>query len=318
MTPCRTIPRLACYRDRMVSVSSSEPQHRISRRNAVFGFAPRSTRAPDQADRFDILITTDVLAEGENLQQCRHIINFDLPWNPMRLVQRNGRINRIGSPHEQVYIRCFFPDRELDDLLALEKRIRAKLAQAAASIGVESEVIPDGAYSDLVFTGTREQIEALRSEDAGLLENNGEQTNAYSGEEYRQELRQGLKDYGTEITGLPWAAGSGFRGLRKGHFFCAKVGDETFLRFVPADGEELQSDLLGCLRLVTCAQTTQRHVPDDLRAGAYAAWERARAHIHSEWSFSTDPANVQPQVSSLLRRVAQHLRSIRRTSVRMN
>ena len=176
--------------------------------------APRAL--PDQADRFDILITTDVLAEGENLQQCRHIINFDLPWNPMRLVQRNGRINRIGSPHEQVYIRCFFPDRELDDLLALEKRIRAKLAQAAASIGVESEVIPDGAYSDLVFTETREQIEALRSEDAGLLENNGEQTNAYSGEEYRQELRQGLKDYPTEITELPWAAASGFRGLRKG------------------------------------------------------------------------------------------------------
>ena len=67
--------------------------------------------------------------------------------------------------------------------------------------------------------------------------------------------------------------------------------------------------MLGCLRLVTCAQTTQRHVPDDLRAGAYAAWERAREHIHSEWSFSTDPANVQPQVSSLLRRVAQHLRT---------
>ena len=305
----QTDSRLACYRDRVVSVSSSDRQHNVSRRNAVFGFVPRSSRAPNHPDRFDILITTDVLAEGENLQQCRHIINFDLPWNPMRLVQRNGRINRIGSPHEQVYIRCFFPDRELDDLLALEKRIRAKLAQAAASIGVESEVIPDGAYSDLVFTETREQIEALRSEDAGLLENNGEQTNAYSGEEYRQELRQGLKDYPTEITELPWAAGSGFRGLRKGHFFCAKVGDETFLRFVPADGEELQSELLGCLRLVTCAQTTQRHVPDDLRAGVYAAWERAREHIHSEWSFSTDPANVQPQVSSLLRRVAQHLRT---------
>ena len=301
--------RLACYRDRVVSVSSSDQQHNVSRRNAVFGFVPRSSRAPNHPDRFDILITTDVLAEGENLQQCRHIINFDLPWNPMRLVQRNGRINRIGSPHEHVYIRCFFPDRELDDLLALEKRIRAKLAQAAASIGVESEVIPDGAYSDLVFAGTREQIEALRSEDAGLLENNGEQTNAYSGEECRQELRQGLKANRTEITELPWAAGSGFRGLRKGHFFCAKVGDDTFLRFVPAAGGELQSDLLGCLRLVTCAETTVRHLPDDLRAGAYAAWERARGHIHDEWTFATDPANIQPQVSSLLRRVAQHLRA---------
>ena len=302
-------PRLASYRGRVVSVSSSEQQHNISRSNAVFGFVPRSTHAPNPSDRFDILITTDVLAEGENLQQCRHIINYDLPWNPMRLVQRNGRINRIGSPHTDVFIRCFFPDRELDALLALEERIRAKLAQAAASIGVESEVIPDGAVSNQVFTETREQIEALRREDAALLENNGEQANAYSGEEYRQELRQGLNEYHEELASLPWAVGSGFKGLQRGHFFCAKIGDTPYLRFVPADGGDIIDDRLGCLRLITCEPTTERHLPDELRIGAYAAWDKARDHIHAEWTFFTDPANVQPQVSSLLRRAAQHLRS---------
>ena len=302
-------PRLASYRGRVVSVSSSEQQHNISRSNAVFGFVPRSTHAPNPSDRFDILITTDVLAEGENLQQCRHIINYDLPWNPMRLVQRNGRINRIGSPHADVFIRCFFPDRELDALLALEERIRAKLAQAAASIGVESEVIPDGAVSNQVFTETREQIEALRREDAALLENNGEAVNAYSGEEYRQELRLGLIEYGSELTSLPWAVGSGFKGLQRGHFFCAKVGDTPYLRFVPADGGEIIDDRLGCLRLVTCEPTTERHLPDELRMGAYVAWDKARDHILAEWAFFTDPANVQPQVSSLLRRAAQHLRA---------
>ena len=62
------------------------------------GFAPRSTEAPPRHDDdlYDILVTTDVLAEGVNLQQARHIINYDLPWNPMRLVQRHGRIDRIG------------------------------------------------------------------------------------------------------------------------------------------------------------------------------------------------------------------------------
>ncbi len=301
--------RLAAYRGRVVSVSSSERQHSVNRRDAVFGFVPRSTRAPNRSDRFDILITTDVLAEGENLQQCRHIVNYDLPWNPMRLVQRNGRINRIGSPHLDVFIRCFFPDRELDALLALEERIRAKLEQAARSIGVEDEVIPKGAVSQRVFTETREQIEALRREDAGLLENNGEGANAYSGEEYRQELRQGLDEYGEELTSLPWAVGAGFKGLRRGHFFCAKIGDTPYLRFVPADGGDIIDDRLGCLRLVTCEPNTERHLPDDMRMGAYAAWDKARDHIHAEWTFFTDPANVQPKVSSLLRRAAQHLRA---------
>ena len=301
-------PRLAAYRDRVVSVSSSDPQRRVSRRDAVFGFAPRSTRAPGGQDRFDVLISTDVLAEGENLQQCRHVINFDLPWNPMRLVQRNGRVNRIGSPHREVFIRCFFPDRELDALLELEQRIRAKLAQAAASIGVESEVIPDGAVSNQVFAETREQIEALRRQDAGLLENNGERVNAWSGEEYRQALRQGLNNRGEEILGLPWAAGSGFRGLRKGHFFCARIGEEVYLRFVPAEGA-IVADLLGCLRLVTCAETTERHLPEGLRVAAWEAWETAREHIYGEWMRLTDPKNVQPQVASLLRRVGRHLRA---------
>ncbi len=306
-----TDPRLAPYRGRAVSVSSSEPQHSISREDAVFGFAPRSTRAPagKRESRFDILITTDVLAEGENLQQCRHIINYDLPWNPMRLVQRNGRIDRIGSPHRDVYIRCFFPDRELDSLLTLEERIRAKLAQAAASIGVESEVIPDGAVSNLVFTETREQIRALQREEADLLINGGEEPNAFSGEEYRQELRRGLLDYGEDITALPWAAGSGFIGLEKGHFFCAKVGESIYLRFVPFNGGEMLNDLLGCLRLITCLHTTERHMPDNLRLGVYDAWLKARTDIYEEWSYSTDPANLQPRVRPLLREAAQHLRT---------
>lgn len=304
-------PRLAAYKGRAVSVSSSNPQHNINREDAVFGFAPQSTRAPagKKDNRFDILITTDVLAEGENLQQCRHIINYDLPWNPMRLVQRNGRIDRIGSPHRDVYIRCFFPDRELDALLTLEERIRMKLAQAAASIGVESEVIPDGAVSNIVFTETRDQIRALQREEADLLINGGEEPNAFSGEEYRQELRRGLLNYGEEITALPWAAGSGFSGLRKGHFFCAKIGDNVYLRFVPFDGSEMINDLLGCLRLITCAESTERYMPDDLRQGVYDAWLKARDDIHEEWSYSTDPANLQPRVRPLLREAAQHLRT---------
>ena len=79
------------------------------------------------------------------------------------------------------------------------------------------------------------------------------------------------------------------------------------MRIVPADGEEITDDRLGCLRLDTCTPDTERHVPDELRLGAYAAWDKARDHIHAEWTFFTDPANVQPKVSSLLRRAAQHL-----------
>ena len=66
----------------------------------LFGFCPVSMEAPigRDNDRFDLVLTTDVLAEGVNLQQARHIVNFDLPWNPMRLVQRHGRSTELAAP----------------------------------------------------------------------------------------------------------------------------------------------------------------------------------------------------------------------------
>ena len=108
--------RLAPYKDRLVAVAGSvnvEPTE-YGRQRAVASFAPISTEAIDAPDLFDILVATDVLAEGVNLQQCRNIINFDVPWNPMRMVQRHGRIDRIGSPHSRVQLRTIFPADRLD------------------------------------------------------------------------------------------------------------------------------------------------------------------------------------------------------------
>lgn len=303
--------RLAPYRDRIASVAGSDSRRGITREAAVYGFAPRSTEAPAgrQEDRFDLLVATDVLAEGMNLQQCRNIINFDLPWNPMRVVQRHGRIDRIGSPHSRVFMWCFFPARKLDELLELELRVRHKLAQAAATVGLESEVIPGSETVDRNFADTREQIEALRREEGDLLETAGEDPGAHSAEEYRQELRRGLIERSDEIRNLPWAAGSGMAGRRTGHFFCARVGDKVRLRFVPLkDEEEIEQKTLSCLRMVTCSRDTDRYLPDGMRTQAYKAWERARRDIFEEWQYATDPANLQPRIRPLFRQVADHLR----------
>lgn len=119
------------------SRSGADSRGGIARHKALHGFAPVSTGAlpPEDEDLYDLLLCTDVLAEGVNLQQCRNVINYDLPWDPMRLIQRHGRVDRIGSPHREVYLRTFFLDRQLDALLNLEQRVRRKLAQAAASVG---------------------------------------------------------------------------------------------------------------------------------------------------------------------------------------
>jgi len=307
--------RLAPYRGRMASVAGSDSRGGVTREAAVYGFAPESSGAPParQDDRFDLMLCTDVLAEGMNLQQCRNIVNFDMPWNPMRLVQRHGRIDRIGSKHERVFLRTFFPDRQLDALLNLEERVRRKLAQAAASVGVEVAPIERGAEGQQSFTEAREEIERLQRGDASIYEAGGTQSAAQTGEEYRQELRKALERQRDIIEGLPWKPGSGMaKGTRRGHFFCATVGDRVYLRFVPyGDGPDgaIISEIGTCLRLIECRDGTPRVMPLDLKQSAYTAWERARRHIFESWTHETDPANLQPRVSKLNREIAGFLRT---------
>jgi len=305
-------PRLAPYRGRVASVSGAEARGGVARDKALHGFAPVSTGAlpPDTDDLFDLLLCTDVLAEGMNLQQCRNIVNYDLPWNPMRLVQRHGRVDRIGSPHPKVFLRTFFPDAQLDRLLNLETRVRRKLAQAAASVGVEEAPIERGAEAERSFAETREEIERLHREDASIYEAGGTEGAAQTGEEYRQELRRALAKYADVIRELPWRSGSGMRkGDRPGHVFCATAGERIYLRFVPEDATaEIVGELGTCLRLLECTEETRRVLSDEMARAAYDAWGRARRSIFDAWSFETDPANLQPKIRKLNRDVAAFLR----------
>jgi len=304
---------LACYRNRLATTCGS-PDHAaiLDSDEASWGFAPESA-APENyqgGDRFDLLITTDVLAEGVNLQQCRNIINYDLPWNPMRLVQRHGRIDRLLSPHKRVFQRTFFPDAHLDELLKLEIRVRRKLMLAAASVGVPQTPIEEGATGAQIFTESRKEIEQIANETTEIFEKGGTAAAAQTGEEYRQELRKALSgDLRHNIADLPRMSGSGMvRGNRSGHFFCATIGPRVYLRFVPDDAQpdgNLIEELGTCLRLIECDETTPRIAPDMERA--YHAWELACAHIWKAWDFFTDSANLQPKVRKLNREVDEFL-----------
>ena len=263
---------LAAYRERIAKITGSHGAGDKS--DVLLGFAPLTAGTGTDEDKYDIVVTTDVLAEGVNLQQARHIINYDLPWNPMRLVQRHGRIDRIGSLHEEVQMRCVFPDSKLDEILGLETKLRTKLKQAATVVGAP-QVLPFQNREELNFADTqaevghtREGLERIKAGDPTFLETAGRAVAALSGEEFRQELRQALNDetLREQIENLPWRSGSGMAismagaavsaaadfgalgngaaisgmavpGARPGYVFCIRIGDQSIpqFRFVEAD-----------------------------------------------------------------------------------
>lgn len=310
-------------RRRFVVVTGSGAEGPAERLRRVHQFAPATTAeeagggavSPD--DEKDLLIATDVLSEGQNLQQARYIINYDMPWNPMRLVQRNGRIDRLGSPFagEQVYLYNLFPAGELDEILRLYERLLRKIAHANVSVGMEAPVFEDAAAIERNFADTAEQIRGIAGEDDGILDAAEAQLDAFSGEEFRMELRAALAaERLRELLAMPHGAGSGFRtdllpeGAR-GVFFCVRVllgqravpgdTDERAWRYVDlASPDEPLMDELEILRRIRCRDGTPREVPDGATLTLYDLWAATQAAIVTEYERRLDPASSGTRVPS--------------------
>lgn len=162
----RTRPAVAALTARGAEVAGG----RLTRSEALSRFAPEAMghAEPSPADRIDLLITTDLISEGVNLQDAGVVVHLDLPWTPPRLEQRVGRAARLGSRHAAVSVYAFSPPASAERLLALERRLRDKLAIAGRTIGVSGSIIPplslDAAWvapADASPVAAREAIRAL-------------------------------------------------------------------------------------------------------------------------------------------------------------
>ena len=107
-------------------------------------FAPRTKERPDDLaleGEIDLLIATDCISEGQNLQDCDWLINYDIHWNPVRIIQRFGRIDRIGAPNQCIQLVNFWPNLELEEYLRLEQRVSGRMVLLDISATGEENLI---------------------------------------------------------------------------------------------------------------------------------------------------------------------------------
>lgn len=141
-------------------------------------FSPRSKERykiyPEIKDEIDILIGTDCISEGQNLQDCDYLINYDIHWNPVRIIQRFGRIDRLGSANESIQLVNFWPNMELDEYINLEARVTGRMVLLDVSATGEENIIEfDGKnkMNDLEYR--RKQLKQLQEEVLDLEEMQG-------------------------------------------------------------------------------------------------------------------------------------------------
>ncbi len=134
--------------------------------NILTCFSPisknREVLMPGSNKTIDILIATDCISEGQNLQDCDYLINYDIHWNPVRIIQRFGRVDRIGSKNQQIQLVNFWPDMDLDEYINLKARVETRMKiSVMTSTGDDNPINPEEA-GDLEYR--RQQLKKLQEE----------------------------------------------------------------------------------------------------------------------------------------------------------
>ena len=293
----------------------------------VQGFAPESNGKPEWVgtDReIDILISTDVLSEGQNLQDCGIVVNFDLHWNPTRMVQRAGRVDRIGSKFQTLWLYNMFPDEGLERLLRLVQRLNQRIADIDSAGFLDASVLGETVHPQNFNT-----LRRIREEDGSVIQEEEEFSELASSEFLEQTLRNVIDLGGKEsLESLPDGIHSGLvRPGAKGVFFYFQGkerggGRRHFWRYYNLRDESIIDNRYLIANLIACDRDTPRVVEPETFARVFDIQERVIADIlqksQEQQALETAPRTidaVQQTVATTLQGFLNHPDVDRQTAI---
>lgn len=140
------------------------PKFPLSFNNVLTWFSPlskdRTSLFPKATEEIDVLIATDCISEGQNLQDCDCLINYDIHWNPVRIIQRFGRIDRIGSRNKRIQLINYWPDMELDEYIQLKGRVESRMKATVLTATGDDNLLSVNEKGDLEYR--RNQLRRLQ------------------------------------------------------------------------------------------------------------------------------------------------------------
>ena len=177
--------------------------------NILINFSPLSKERdkidPDETREIDILIATDCISEGQNLQDCDYLINYDIHWNPVRIIQRFGRIDRLGSINDSVQLVNFWPNMELDEYINLEARVSGRMVLLDVSATGEENIIDydeKKKMNDLEYR--RKQLKQLQEAVVDVEElSGGISITDLTLNDFKMDLMEYMKEHQGELESAP-------------------------------------------------------------------------------------------------------------------
>lgn len=160
---------------------------------------------PEMTEEIDILIGTDCISEGQNLQDCDYLINYDIHWNPVRIIQRFGRVDRIGSKNKDIQLVNFWPNIELDEYINLKGRVENRMVMVDVSATGEENIIVnnDKVMNDLEYR--KNQLEKLKDQVIDLEDvSDAISITDLTFNDFKIELMEYMKEHRKELDNAPF------------------------------------------------------------------------------------------------------------------
>ncbi|MEL7591656.1 MAG: helicase-related protein, partial [Anaerolineaceae bacterium] len=270
------------------------------RENLVKRFAPKANTTEDnpppisEADpEIDILISTDVLSEGQNLQDAGVIINYDLHWTPIRMIQRAGRIDRLGTEFDTLHVFNCFPQTGLEQLLRLVERLQDRIRDIDRTVGLDASIL-----GEVVSSRSLDQLRRLHQEDQSVIDELEREIELVSTDEMKLPLILYLQQAGLEkVKSIPLGIGSGIaKSLRpSGVFFAFQAADRHFWRLYTAD--EVISDKRRLYRYLMVDPNEPRSIPAGFEV--YDLLDQAINDVLQEISSAIRARRVKPKLGKI-------------------
>lgn len=233
------------------------PKFKADMNHVLTCFSPQSKDKavlyPNESAEIDILIATDCISEGQNLQDCDYCINYDIHWNPVRIIQRFGRIDRIGSRNAVIQLVNFWPDLDLDEYINLKSRVETRMRISVMTSTGDDDLINQEEKGDLEYR--RSQLKRLQEEVVDLEDmTSGISIMDLGLNEFRMDLLAYMKGHG-DIDHSPFGIHAVVKGEKPGVIFVLKNVNEHinienqnrlhpfYMVYVGMDGEVITNHL---------------------------------------------------------------------------
>ena len=291
---------------------TSKEKNRLS---IIRRFAPKSNNYElrEGEKEIRILVSTDILSEGLNLQDAFIVINYDLHWNPVRLIQRIGRLDRLQQSADKVYVHNFFPEKKLERHLRLKERVQHRIDEIQRTIGEDAHILDktEQINEEAMYAIYEKMSYKLEDFEAGSDPLSEDLFGMNEAEELIREIREKEPEYFDYIKNLPDGIRAAKSSTERANFIFCEAGDYQKIFLTDKNDNLIKTDIITAINKIKCDKDENPlKLPAEFNKSVTEVMKRFRRDVGERMTKREAMKTLKPQQRYVLNKLQRYYEEI--------